>query len=161
MLTMKELLVRDAKSGRVAWLGVRPQRDVPMDVVDAVQLRPDEGIVGDRYRGRWNGARQVTLIQMEHLPVIAALAQCGEVRPETLRRNVVVEGINLLSLVNSDFAVGGAMLHGTGRCHPCSKMETALGLGGYNAMRGHGGITARVVEPGVVRIGDAVTRGGR
>lgn len=82
------------------------------------------------------------------------MMQCGQVRPEQLRRNIVVSGINLLALKNQSFQLGEAVLESTGPCHPCSRMEEALGAGGYNAMRGHGGITARVISPGNVQVGD-------
>ena len=77
--------------------------------------------------------------------------------PALLRRNIVVEGMNLLALRSQEFELGTAVLVGTGNCAPCSQMEKALGPGGYNAMRGHGGITASVIQPGVVRVGDSVT----
>jgi MOSC domain-containing protein YiiM len=103
------------------------------------------------------GKRQVTLIQAEHLPVIAALAGVPTVTPEEMRRNIVVSGISLLALKDARFQLGEVILEGTGECHPCSRMEEAFGAGGYNAVRGHGGITARVVRGGLIRVGDALT----
>ena len=123
-----------------------------------VRLLPNQGLEGDRFKGRIGSARQVTLIQKEHLDVIAACLHRESLSPVFLRRNLVVSGINLLALKDRAFRVGEALLEFSGLCHPCSKMEIQLGAGGYNAMRGHGGITARVLEPGDVGIGNGVAR---
>ncbi len=115
-----------------------------------------KGLAGDRYKTTSNGARQVTLIDAAALDAVAAYLRCKKVDPALARRNIVVQGINLLALKNKRFRVGKAVLEYSGECHPCSRMETNLGPGGYNAMRGHGGITARVVESGEIALGDEV-----
>lgn len=98
----------------------------------------------------------MTLIQAEHLPVIAALCGRAEVTPEALRRNLVISGLPLLALKDARFQIGEVILEGTGECHPCSRMEETLGEGGYNAVRGHGGLTARVIRGGLIREGDTL-----
>lgn len=142
--------------GRIEWIGVRPSRGKCMLALETVQVNCGTGLEGDRFSGRAESPRQVTLIQQEHLAVIAACLGREPVDPALLRRNLVVSGINLLALKDKQFNVGDVLLEFTGACHPCSKMERALGAGGYNAMRGHGGITARVVEAGIIRFGDSV-----
>ena len=144
------------RDGKLIWLGVRPARDQPMRVVDSVRLVADRGIEGDRGARRAGGQRQVTLLQQEHLPVLGALLDGKPIDPALLRRNLLVAGINLLALRTRRFSIGDAVLEGTGYCHPCSRMERALGAGGYNAMRGHGGITARVLAGATIHRGDIV-----
>ncbi len=154
--TLQQLFDTLPQIGRVEWIGLRPARGAAMLLPDEVGAIADRGLDGDRFAGRSGNPRQVTLIQAEHLAVIAACLQRERVEPALLRRNLVVAGLNLLALKDKRFRVGDALLEFSGACHPCSKMETALGDGGYNAMRGHGGITARVLESGVIRIGDSV-----
>jgi MOSC domain-containing protein YiiM len=145
------------RPGRVEWIGLRPARRAPVQSVAEVLAEAGVGLAGDHYRSSRNGKRQVTLIQAEHLPVIAALAGIEGLDPALLRRNLVVSGINLLALKDRRFRIGAALFEGTGLAHPCSRMEETLGAGGYNAMRGHGGVTARVLEGGPIRIGDALS----
>jgi len=150
------LLNGPIRPGRVEWIGIRPSRGAAMQVLARVTLDTRSGVVGDRYSGR-SGNRQVTLIGREDLAAIASFLGRDGVTPELLRRNIVTSGINLLALKDKRFRLGSAFLEMTGECHPCSRMEEALGLGGYNAVRHHGGITARVLEGGEVAIGDSLS----
>jgi MOSC domain-containing protein YiiM len=144
--------------GHVVWIGVAPTRGAPVVAVERTIARADHGLDGDHHAkgDRGGGRRQVTLIQREHLAAIASMAQVAEVRPEWLRRNVLVEAINLLALVDRRFRIGEVVLEGTGPCEPCLNMERAIGPGGLAAMIGHGGITARVIEGGEIAIGAEV-----
>ena len=151
-----QLMARLPRSGRVEWIGVRPARDKAMLAVEDVVAEAGRGLHGDRYAGG-SGKRGVTLIQAEHVPAIAALAGHDVVSPALLRRNLVVSGIPLVALKGRRFRVGDVVLEGTDSCDPCSRMEDALGPGGYNAMRGHGGLCARIVAGGVLHVGDAVS----
>ena len=152
---LARLFAQFPRAGRVEWIGLRPARAISMEAVDVAEAVTGKGLVGDRYVGA-SGKRGITLVQAEHLPVIAALAGHPSIAAATLRRNLVVAGIPLVALKDRRFRIGEVLLEGTGPCDPCSRMEDALGAGGYNAMRGHGGICARIVEGGVIRPGDRV-----
>lgn len=145
--------------GRVEALVVRGQPRERARTVKQTMALAGIGLADDRLGRRGEAelsTRQVTLIQQEHLPLIAAFARSGPLDPVDLRRNLVVSGINLLSLKQVRLRVGEALLEIVGPCAPCSRMEEVIGPGGYAAMRGHGGMTARVLEGGLIRVGDAV-----
>ncbi len=174
---LRHLTRQFAATGRIDAIGLRPSRGAVMLAVDSAEALAGQGLRGDRsVRSRpagpaAGGKRQVTLLQAEHLPVIAALAgRSMPLDPLGLRRNLVVSGLNLLAarslfkdqplrlcIAAADAGEDdGVLLEITGPCEPCSKMEALLGPGGYNAMRGHGGVTARVLRGGLLRVGDAV-----
>lgn len=153
---LRALMETFPREGRLEWIGLRPARRVPLLEVNHVEVLADHGLVGDRSAARPGGKRQVTLIQREHLVAVAQLLGRDAMDPALLRRNLLVSGINLLALRGERFRIGDVMFEVTGPCEPCSRMEEVLGAGGYNAMRGHGGITARVLRGGVIAVGDAV-----
>ena len=153
--SLARLMATLPRQGQVEWIGLRPAREQPMTEADAVEAVAGGGLAGDRYAGG-SGKRGVTLIQAEHLPAIATLAARADLQPAWLRRNLVVSGIPLIALKQRRFRIGEVVLEGTESCDPCSRMEDALGPGGYNAMRGMGGLCARIVSGGRIRRGDSV-----
>jgi MOSC domain-containing protein YiiM len=155
-MTLNELQSVYSKPGRVESLLVRPTRMEAVRTLEEVTAVTDVGLEGDHYQNH-AGSRQVTLIQAEHLEVLASMLGLSKILPEFTRRNIVVRDINLLSLKGKRFNIGNALLEYSGECHPCSRMENNLGPGAYNAMRGHGGITAKVVTSGIIKVGDFVT----
>jgi MOSC domain-containing protein YiiM len=152
-MEIKELMQRFVKPGTVAAISVRPKRLESPIVLDQVLAIENKGLDGDRSKG---GNRQVTLIQKEHIAAIASFLGKPSIEFTLTRRNILVEGINLLSLKGNQFEIGEALFEYTGECHPCSLMEEAFGEGGYNAMLGLGGITARIIKSGLISTGDSV-----
>lgn len=155
MKTVKELTQHVPQVGRLDAIGLASGRRAAIEGVERARAEVGTGLVGDHH-ARGGGDRQVTLIQAEHLAVVGALLGRDPVPFELARRNLVVSGINLLALKSQRFRIGEVLLEGSGPCAPCSRMEENLGDGGYAAMRGHGGITARVVVAGELVVGAEV-----
>lgn len=153
---LSALITSPVRPGRLIWIGVRPERRAPLAVSGSAVLIAGRGIEGDHYQTSNNGARQVTLIASEDLAAIAAFLGRETVDPGLLRRNFVTAGINLVALKRRHFRIGGALLEATGECAPCSRMEDTFGSGGYSAVRGRGGLTARILEGATIVIGDEI-----
>ena len=126
-MEIQELMTRYAKAGKVVAISIRPQRLIPVQIINSLKAIEGKGLEGDRSKG---GNRQVTLIQKEHIDALASFLGKDDLDFTLTRRNILVEGINLLSLKGKQFQIGDAIFEYTGECHPCSRMEEALGKGG-------------------------------
>lgn len=169
MLTIDELTSRHPHQGRIDAIVLRSARNAAAALADEAQLEPGRGLIGDHRARRQprpgaSGRREITLFQAEHLPLLALWAKSEALDVTTLRRNLVVSGLNLLSMRSPrregtvHWRIGdAAVIEITGPCDPCSKMEQAIGEGAYNAMRGHGGVTARIIQGGMIRVGDLIS----
>lgn len=143
--------------GELTWIGVRPGRRMKMQALPATQAVATLGLEGDHRMEKTPGsARQVTIISEEFIAQIGHFLGDKNVRPEQLRRNLVVKNINLNALRYQQFQIGEAIFEASALCHPCSRMEQELGKGGLAAMLGHGGLCCKVIQSGEIKSGDRV-----
>jgi len=118
------------------------------------------GLEGDRYcdgTGYWSNNsgvhREVTLIEIE---AVEALAQEKKIviAPGAARRNLITRGVPLNHLVGREFQVGVVRLHGTRLCEPCQYLEGLTAQGVLSALIHRGGLRAKIIVGGAIRIGD-------
>ncbi len=148
---------RDLPPATLEWIGVRPARRLPMEELSSTVAVARRGLEGDHRLDKTPGsARQVSIISREFIRQIAHFTGRQDILPGLLRRNLVVSGINLNALRRQRFVIGEALFEATALCHPCSRMESALGKGGVAAMLGHGGLCARILRSGEIKLGDTL-----
>ncbi len=148
------------KRGTVEEIFVTGEGSAEMSKVDEVETVEGGGIRGDRYRegtGFWTqygDVCQVTLIQGEHLDEIEE--QGLAIRSGQHRRNIVTQGVDLLALRGKRFRVGEVLLEFDRSRPPCKHVQDLSEYGMTRALRNRGGICARVLEPGSIRVRDSI-----
>ncbi len=152
-------LCQDLPEGRLEWIGMRRERRGTVVVAESAMAVEGQGLEGDHRMTKTPGsARQVTIISREFIEAIGRHTGHPSIDPALLRRNLVISGMNLNLLRHQRLRIGDAVLETTALCHPCSRMNEALGPGGAAAMYGYGGLCARIIQSGRMTVGDPVVR---
>lgn len=145
--------------GKLEWIGLRSIRRGDVHVVEEATALLDLGLEGDHRVNKSAGSgRQVTLISREYITQIAHQLHKRHIDPALLRRNLVISGMNMNLLRYQHIQIGEVILELGALCHPCSRMDEALGQGGQAAMYGYGGLCAKVISGGRLALGDEVIR---
>jgi MOSC domain-containing protein YiiM len=124
----------------------------PVVEVAGVECLAGKGLAGDRYCGEKPDSKgQITFFALEvHRQLCAKFGQPGT-PPSVYRRNVITEGLDLNALIGQEFELQGVRFLGTEECKPCYWMDQAVALGAEDAMKGHGGLRAKILTSGTLR----------
>ncbi len=120
--------------------------------VPQVECIAGRGLRGDRffdYRPDYKG--QLTLFSWDVFLQLKEELGASAVTPAALRRNAIVTGADLGSLVGKRFTLQGVGLEGTEECRPCYWMDQAIAPGAEAWMKGRGGLRCRILSDGFLR----------
>ena len=130
----------------------KPPGDEPMEAVAEVECVARRGLRSDRYfdfKEDYKG--QVTFFSLETWEDLCVRFGIFDKGPEIFRRNVIVSGIDLNTLIGEEFEVQGVRFQGTQEAAPCHWMNRAFAEGAEAALQGRGGLRARILSDGVLR----------
>jgi MOSC domain-containing protein YiiM len=133
-----------------------PPGNSPLVEVSTVECVAGRGLRGDRFfdfRDDYKG--QVTFFPAEVFEKLSAHFGVHDKSAGTLRRNLIVSGVDLLSLIGREFEIQGVRFRGTQHCAPCEWMNVAFAPGAKQFLRDNAGLRARILSDGAITVGEA------
>ncbi len=129
-----------------------PAGEAPMIEVDSVECVAGKGLVGDRFFGYKEDYKgQVTFFAHEIYERMCEQFQLVGVPPSIFRRNIITKGVDLNALIGQEFEIQGIHFLGTQESAPCHWMNQAFAEGAEEALKGNGGLRAKILSDGVLR----------
>jgi MOSC domain-containing protein YiiM len=130
-----------------------PAGEHPAVDVEEVECVAGQGLRGDRFFGyKENYKGQITFFATEVYQDLCERLNVHNKEPKVLRRNVLISGIDLNELIGREFDLQGIHFEGVAECSPCFWMNEAFGSGAEEYLRGHGGLRARILSSGLLRV---------
>ena len=147
----------DVDLGTVVAIHVAKATKLPMRPVESVVAEAGAGLVGDRYHGSRH--RHVTVQSAPSLAQ-ASHALGAPVEAGATRRNVTLSGGPVPGRPGTRIRMGEALLEVVRPAAPCRLLDDLIGPGAMKALHARGGTVFRIIEGGVIRVGDPVVREG-
>jgi len=148
--------------GAVIEIYIGPEFEQPMRSVQEVRAVAGGGLEGDRYfrdsdapDEERDPTEEVTLIASEAIETAQRDHQLEFGAGDT-RRNIVTRGVSLDELLGRRFTIGQVELEGLEPNPPCSHLERVSGKKLLKPLIKGGGIRARILKSGYIRVGDEV-----
>jgi MOSC domain-containing protein YiiM len=131
----------------------QPPGEHPMVEVPSVRCFAGRGLEDDRFLDFKPGYKgQITFFAIEVYRRLHIELKGDYRSPAVFRRNVITEGLDLNALIGTEFELSGVRFLGTAECSPCHWMDRAFGPGAEKALRGNGGLRAKILTDGVLRV---------
>jgi MOSC domain-containing protein YiiM len=127
----------------------QPAGKSPTVEANEVECVAGRGLSGDRFfnfQADYKG--QVTFFSLEVFDDLCRRLNVSGKSPGVTRRNVITAGVDLNSLIGEKFEVQGVWFEGVCECSPCHWMDEAIAPGAEAALRGRGGLRARILTDG-------------
>jgi hypothetical protein len=116
---------------------------------DAIECVAGRGIRGDRFFDfKENYKGQITFFSTEVLEALRHELHLPNADAANARRNVLVHGVDLASLIGREFELQGVRFAGIEESKPCYWMNSALGPGAEAWLQGRGGLRCRILTNG-------------
>jgi len=131
----------------------KPPGEHPIAAVREAECVAGKGLMGDRFfdfKDDYKG--QITFFAMEVFEALQMQLNLPAAQPAMSRRNVFTRGVDLNTLIGKNFEVQGVEFAGAAECSPCHWMNSALGPGAEKFLQGRGGLRARILTDGTLRV---------
>lgn len=144
--------------GKIIAICISPAAGEPMCEINNVEAIAGAGLAGDRYssgQGSFNkdkkGSRQVTLIN-------SIFFAGTDFNYAESRRNIIIEGVELMWLIGKEFQIGKARMRGIKYCDPCNRPSKLANKAQsfQKTFFDRGGLVAEILESGIIKVGDSI-----
>ena len=138
-------------------LGITANSNQPIQEVNSIEVKTNQGIVGDRHCKEFNDPySQLSLIESENIDEYNIKFGLNLSYIE-FRRNIVTKGIQLNNLVGKKIEIGNTKLEVIDLCRPCRHLTKMLNQDNIlKEFLRKGGIRCQILSTSLINLGDKI-----